>query len=199
MTLFDITAAGAGAWRAQELRAGDIPALQRFFERNPAYFLAVTGQPPRTDEAHQEFHDLPPPGMTCGGRRLLQFVDERGEMVGMASLLSDFLAPGVWHIGLFIVGSDLHGRGVAPALYRALEAWMAGQGALWIRLGAVVGNDKAERFWRRCGYVEVRQRAGVAMGLLTNALFVFVKALSGGSVAQYLERVPRDRPEPTPQ
>jgi ribosomal protein S18 acetylase RimI-like enzyme len=199
MTLFDTPAGDAGAFHAQELRAGDIPALQRFFERNPAYFLAVTGQPPRTDEARQEFHDLPPRGMTYGGRWLLQFVDARDEMVGMGSLLSDFLAPGVWHIGLFIIAIELHGRGVAPALYRALEAWMAGQGAQWIRLGAVVGNDKAERFWRRQGYVEVRQRTGVAMGLLTNTLFVFVKPLCDGSVAQYLERVPRDRPEPTPQ
>jgi GNAT superfamily N-acetyltransferase len=196
MVAFEIAGEDAApSWRALELRAGDVPALQRFFERNPEYFHAITGDPPRPDEAQQEFDDLPPAGMTFGGRWLLQFVDARGEMIGMASLLSDFLAPGVWHIGLFVVATPLHGHGVAARLYRDLEAWMAGQGAQWIRLGAVIGNEKAERFWRRQGYVEVRRRAGVVMGRRTNELFVFVKPLAGGAVEDYLAQVARDRPE----
>jgi len=140
-------------WRADVLSTGDIPALQRFFEANPEYFLAITGEPPRADEARQEFDDLPPAHMTFGGRWLLRFTDARGELIGTASLLSDFLAPGVWHIGLFVVATALHGRGVAAALYRGLEEWMAGEGAQWIRLGAVVGNARAEGFWRRHGYL----------------------------------------------
>jgi hypothetical protein len=35
------------------------------------------------------------------------------------------------------------------------------------------------------------------MGLRTNSLFVFVKPLAGRSIADYLERVPRDRPDST--
>jgi GNAT superfamily N-acetyltransferase len=201
MTVFDIaadpTAPASAPCRALELGAADVPALQRFFERHPDYFHAVIGQPPRPVEAQEEYDDAPPAGMPYGRRWLLQFVDAGGEMVGMASLVSDFLAAGVWHIGLFVVATPLHGQGVAARLYGALERWMAGQGAQWIRLGAVIGNDKAERFWRKHGYVEVRQRAGVAIGQRIHTLRVFAKPLAGGSIAQYLERVARDRPEST--
>jgi len=183
--------------RAEELRAEDVPALQRFFERNPEYSLAVAGQPPAPDDAQQEFADIPPPGMPFRGRWVLKFLDTRDCIAGTASVLSDFLADGVWHVGLFIVATALHGRGVAPALYAAMEDWMVGQGAQWIRLGAVIGNERAERFWRARGYLEVRQRSGVVMGLRTNTLRVFVKPLAGGSIAEYLEKVERDRPEST--
>jgi RimJ/RimL family protein N-acetyltransferase len=188
---------GSHGLRAEELRAEDVPALQRFFERNPEYSLAVSGQPPKPDDAQEEFDDLPPPGMPFRGRWVLKLVDTRDEIAGTASLLSDFLAEGVWHVGLYMVATSLHGSGVAAGLYRAMEDWMAAQGAQWIRLGAVIGNERAERFWRKMGYVEVRQRSGVVMGLRTNTLRVFVKPLAGGSVADYLAKVERDRPEST--
>ena len=53
-----------GTTRVVELGAGDIDTLQRFFDANPGYFLAVTGEPARTDEAAQEFADMPPAGMS---------------------------------------------------------------------------------------------------------------------------------------
>ncbi len=71
---------------------------------------------------------------------------------------------------------------------------MAAEGARWIRLGAVIGNVKAERFWARCGYVELRQRAGIEMGLRLNTLRVLVEPLGDARLAEYLARVARDRP-----
>jgi predicted N-acetyltransferase YhbS len=113
----------------------------------------------------------------------------------MANVSSDFLAPGVWLVGLFMVASSRHGTGIAAEAYAALEAWARGQGARWMRLGVVVGNTRAERFWGRVGYTEVRRRAGVAMGARVNELSVMCKPLDGGSLEQYLALVARDRPE----
>jgi hypothetical protein len=76
----------------------------------------------------------------------------------------------------------------------ALEAWMAGEGAQWSRLGVVVGNARAERFWQREGYRDVRRREGVQIGDRVNDLRVMAKPLAGGTLAQYLELVARDRP-----
>jgi hypothetical protein len=41
----------------------------------------------------------------------------------------------------------------------------------------------------------VRRRTGVQTGTLTNTIRVFVKALSGGTLDEYLRLVERDRPE----
>ena len=78
--------------------------------------------------------------------------------------------------------------------FRAFEI-MRGNGALWLRLGVVEGNVRAERFWERSGYWDIRKRQRVEMGKRLNALHVMAKPLAAGSVAEYLALVARDRPE----
>jgi len=186
----------AGALRCIELAASDIPALQRFFEANPAYFESVNGGALAPDEAQHEYDDLPPAGMPFERKWLLGFVDENGELRAMANVLANFLAPDVWHIGLFIVASSLQGRGIASIVYERLEQWIAGNGARWIRLGVVAGNGRAERFWHRAGYLEVRRRHDVVMGERVNTVVVMVKPLAATDrLSEYLAVVARDRPE----
>src|SRR5262249_37289211 len=100
-----------------------------------------------------------------------------------------------WHIGLFIVATSRHGTGDADAVYRSLESWASSNGARWLRLGVVLGNERAERFWIRYRFVETRTRAGVVMGKLTNTIRVMGKALAGEPMEHYLTLVPRDHPD----
>lgn len=192
MTLF-----ATDRFSARMASEADVPALQTFFEANPGYFVTVNGVPVRPDEARQEFDDEPPPHMPYTDRSLLMIDAPDGTLLGMVHVLSDFLAAGVWHIGLFIVATPLHGSGIASEIYGALETWMVASGAQWSRLGAVVGNARAERFWHRCGYVELRQRRDVQMAARVNDVRVMVKPLAGGQFGDYLSRVPRDHPDST--
>lgn len=180
--------------RVFELQAEDEDLLQRFYERNPLYFEEVNGMPPRADEAAEEIRDVPPEGWSFSAKRLLGYADESGELVAMASLVSDLMAPRVWLVGLFIVATSLHGSPAAREIYAELERWMRRHGAAWVRLGVVVGNRRAERFWERQGFTEVRRRDGLTMGERVNALRVMVKPLDGGRLDDYLALVPRDRP-----
>jgi len=181
---------------AAELTDVDIPQLQRFFELNPEYFLAVNGQARASEEAHEEIHGTLPQGWPFTKKWHVGFFDQTGSMVGMANVVSDLLARGVWHIGLFLIATRLHGSGAAQSLYERLERWTRDQGAQWLRLGVVQGNTRAERFWDRCGFIEVRKRADVEMGKLVNTLRVMVKPLAAGALHEYLTLVARDRPEP---
>jgi len=184
----------ARRWALRVLAQRDIAALQRFFDANPDYFVAVHGEPPRPDEAEREFRDVPPPEMAYREMRMLGFLDGDGELVAMATIVGDFIAEHVWHLGLFIVATALHGSGAAHAMYRQLEDWMVERGAHWIRLGVVAGNARAERFWERVGYAEVRRRGPLQMQRRTNLLRVMVKPLDGRAIDAYLARVARDRP-----
>ncbi len=187
-------AADDDRYRLRELGAADIEAVQRFFEANPEYFLAVHGEGPHADEAKKEFADVPPAGMPYRAMWLLGVLDPEGALIGVATVVADFLRPHVWHVGLFIVATALHGSGAAHAIYRRLERWMVDQGARWLRLGVVQGSARAERFWLRCGYVQVRERGPTAMGQKRNLLRVMAKPLAGGTIDEYLELVERDRP-----
>jgi hypothetical protein len=98
--------------------------------------------------------------------------------------LSDVAAPA--GLGRMSLDKRFHG---------ALEAWARAAGAQWIRLGVVDGNTRGERFWRRQGYVETRLRPGMTMGSKVNTVRVLFKPLAGGTRADYLALVVRDRPE----
>ena len=125
----------------------------------------------------------------------LGYRDADDQLVAVVNIAADLLAAGVWHIGLLLVHTRLHGTGLARQLHADLEAWAIGKGAQWLRLTVVIGNQKAERFWPRLGYVQVRRREGIRMGRQVNCVSIQVKALTGGRVDEYLERVGRDRPD----
>lgn len=181
--------------RVLELAAGSESLLQRFFEENPLYFESVNGKPPQPTEAYEEIHSALPTGWPYTKKWVIGYASPQGSLVAMANLVSDLFAPSVWHIGTFIVATSKHGSGEAQVLYRSIESWARTHGAQWLRLGVVQGNVRAERFWERQGFIQTGVRSGVSMGKLTNTLRVMFKPLAGGSMAQYLELVERDRPE----
>jgi GNAT superfamily N-acetyltransferase len=185
----------AGEYRAFEMEGHDVARLQRFYDANPEYHNAAGGQAPRPGEAEYDFHALPAAEFAYTRKWMLGFEDAAGELVGVADVIADLFARRVWHIGLFIVATRLHGQGVAAVLYGALEAWMREQGAHWLRLGVVEGNTRGERFWEKCGYVEVRRRAGYPVGARLATLRVMVKPPAHGHLEAYLAAVERDRPE----
>jgi GNAT superfamily N-acetyltransferase len=180
-----------------EFTPGNESQLQRFFDSNPQYFIAVTGEPAGPTEAREEILAGPPAGWSFTKRWLIGYVEPDGSVAAMADVISDLLARGVWHIGLFIVATSRHGNGDAQTLYRGIEDWARGHGANWLRLGVVKGNVRAERFWDALGFVQTRTREGISMGKRTNAVRVMGKPLAGGSLEQYLSIVPRDRPDAT--
>jgi len=184
-----------GDVRVHELQEAGIGRLQAFFEANPAYFVAVNGEPARPDEARLEFLDRPPVEMGYSRVVTLSFDDAVGRMVAMAGVIADLLAPRVWHIGLFIVDTSLHGSGAAVRFYQGLETWIRDQGADWLRLGVLVGNSRAEAFWAKMGYTELRRRHGQVYGRLTHSVRVLAKPLGTHGLDDYRALVPRDRPQ----
>lgn len=191
--LFEVAPHG----HVRELHDADIPALQAFFDANPEYSQRVNGRPPQPDEAHSEFHDRPPAGMSYRQVWVLGYFSPQHELLAMASVLADLFAPGVWHVGLFIVATRLHGQGQGRAMYQALEQWCRQQGAVWMRLGVVVGNAQAQAFWRRVGFEPLRLRHGVDTGGRVNDIEVMFKPLAARGRDDYLSLVARDRPDPT--
>jgi GNAT superfamily N-acetyltransferase len=184
-----------GRVRAHELSLEDVADLQRFFEANPEYFLMVNGARPGASAARETFEATPPAGWSFSRKWVLGFTDDAGGWIAMADVVSDLLAAGVWHVGLFIVATSHHGTGVAQLLFNGLQDWAVRNGALWLRLGVVEGNATAERFWEKLGFIELRRREGIETGARINTLRVMARPLQGGEIGEYLELVPRDRPE----
>src|SRR5581483_9445594 len=101
----------AGTGAATEVSAAQLAEVQRFLEANPEYYLRVTGEPPGPDAAREELEALPPSAWDFERKSLLAFRDASGEIIGVAEMLANLFAFGVWHIGLFIIATRLHGKG----------------------------------------------------------------------------------------
>ncbi len=177
-----------------ELTPDQAPLLQAFFDANADYFVIVNGEPAGAGEAVEEISGALPDGFSYTRKWVIGYADASGALVAMANVVTDLLAPRIWHIGLFMVANSLHGTGMAHALHQGLEDWAVGNGASWLRLGVVQGNVRAERFWQSLGFMPVRTRDNVDMGKMTNTVVVMVKPLAGETLGQYLEQVPRDQP-----
>lgn len=180
---------------AYELAPNDTAELQAFFDANPTYFEAVGGTPATPTEAAEEFACELPVGWSFTKKWLLGIVDSSNAIVGMANVVSDLMARNVWHIGLYIIATSRHGTGDARAVYDGLQTWAASNGAEWLRLGVVVDHTRAERFWERVGFVQVRTRSGIVIGNRVNTVRVMTKPLAGGSIEEYLALVTRDNPD----
>ncbi len=180
-----------------ELTVGHAALLQRFFEENPAYFLATAGEPAGPEEALDEINGEVPAGMPFTKKWVVGYAGADGSLVAMANVITDLLALSIHHIGTFIVATKLHGSGQAQILYQGLERWAASDGAAWLRLGVVRGNARAERFWASQGYLSVRERPGIEMGKRVVTVRNMVKPLASGSLEEYFALAPRDRPEPS--
>ncbi|GCL65305.1 GNAT family N-acetyltransferase [Pseudaquabacterium pictum] len=182
-------------WRVDALTVDQLPRLQALFDANPGYFQAINGRDAAPDEAQTEFDELPPPHLPFRQRWVAGVHEEAGALVGTLVVVADLGTPGVWHIALLLIDQARHGSGLAAAVVAGLQRWAAARGAQWLRLGVVVGNARAERFWLRQGFQPARLRRGVDTGGRLNDLQVMVKPLAGGTLATYLTLVPRDHPD----
>jgi len=180
-------------YRALLAGPDDIPGLQRFVEANPEYHEIVCGGPPGAGHGRELLEFVPPPDYPYRAKVFLRYVDAAGENVGVTDMIENLFSEGIWHIGLFHVATRLQGQGVAQSLYAALEDWARRGGAEWLRLGVVVGNTRAERFWEKVGYTDVSKRDGVEMGKRVNRLRVMAKPLTGRGWPDYYNLVERDR------
>lgn len=185
----------AGPLAASELAEPELADLQALFASNPGYFELAEGERAGPGAARAMFERRPPEDMTYRRVWTIGTRDASGALVAVAVVVEDLIAAHVWHVGFFMVAGGVQGRGVGRAVYEALEAWMRGRGARWLRLGVVEGNVRAERFWRARGYTEVRRRDGLEMGRKVNCVLTMVKPLAGGTLDEYLALVARDRPE----
>ena len=181
-------------WIATEADRSAAAELQAFYEANPGYYEITHGHAPAPDAALQGFNFRPPADMpyTALTTWLVRERDS-GRLVGEVSVATDLLAPGVTHLGFFMVATSLQGTGFAAEVNAAYEAWAIEQGARWLRLGVVEAHRRAHRFWLRQGYTEVCQRRGYVLGDLSHTLLVMAKPLAANSLDDYLAAVPRDR------
>ncbi|MEN3111052.1 GNAT family N-acetyltransferase [Uliginosibacterium paludis] len=195
MSEFVLPPLSLAGWTVRLLGDADAPLLQAFFDANPDYFQRSDGHAAGPEEAIETLRDAPPPELSWSSKGVFGFFAPDDRLGAMAQVIGGLMVESVWHIGLFILATERHGRGEAQSLVRWLEDLALSRQAHWMRLGVLVKNPRAARFWEKTGYRCVRLRQDVQVGEQRHDVRVMVKPLRGGELAAYLELVARDRPE----
>lgn len=93
--------------------------------------------------------DEPPAGSAL-------FVAEAGdERLGIAyveTATDYFTGEQHGHVSIIIVTEAGEGRGAGRALMTAVDEWAASNGYRFVTLNVFTGNERARRFYERCGY-----------------------------------------------
>ena len=175
------------------LREGDAAMVQSFYDANPGYFLLLGGGPASPGTAMDHLQAFPSQDIAAARKHFFGVVGASGQLTAVADIIENYPAPAVWHLGFFIVATDLYGTGFAKSWLDALEVWIQSQGAQYLRLGVVQVNLRGRRFWEKAGFVPATVRRGVDMGGHVHDVQTMVKPLSRADMAAYYALAPRDR------
>ena len=138
----------ADGHHAVEIGADLVPRLQRFFDANPGYFLAVNGEVAGPGEADEEVHGTLPTGWPFTRKWVVGIIDGSGELVAMMNVVSLAFSPDnkalavgtnvgtvtLWDVSCtrFIVWLSATGLELEPKTYR--EIFAAGDSAVAFRI-----------------------------------------------------------------
>ncbi|PSJ43638.1 GNAT family N-acetyltransferase [Sphingomonas deserti] len=138
-----------------ELSEADTPAVARLFDRSADYFLLQGGTAPTLTDAHELLTDVPS-DKDAHDQTVLAWKGDDGRFA-VAAILRDHPQVGTWYLGFIIVEASQRGRGLGRSIYSAIENWATEKGAREIRLAVLEANQSGERFWRSCGFSELRR------------------------------------------
>jgi ribosomal protein S18 acetylase RimI-like enzyme len=144
--------------RVAQLTLAHAPELQRLYERCTDYHFAHEGAPTRANAGEEELTSLPP-GRTADDKFSFGIYAADGELIGYAELFRNYPADAEWWIGLLMLDPDARGRGLGSEIVCNASAWAAENGARSIMLAVLESDERAQRFWIRQGFEEVRRRA----------------------------------------
>lgn len=145
--------AGTARLTFRPLTPADAPAVQRVYERTPAFFRLL-GHPEVPPEAAERDLASRPPAPWSGTLSYFGLaLAGSSELIGVLYLALPYPRPDVLWIALLLFDEAHQGQGYGREVVEALEAWAAGQpGITAIGLGVDEANEPALAFWRRLGY-----------------------------------------------
>lgn len=135
------------------LTVDDAAAVHALLLRSPEYTRTVRGREVAEEDALEILTALPPQ-VDPRTKSVIGLIDPEGVLRGLCDIVTHWPEPGSAHIGLLLVDSMAHGRGLGRLLHDSVLAQLRADGDIrCVRAGLVATNaDRAGGFWERLGY-----------------------------------------------
>jgi GNAT superfamily N-acetyltransferase len=154
----------------KRLGSSDEADLQDLHQRCTDYYELIEGGPTRPTSAREDLAELPP-GKELTDKFYFGVYDSDRKLVAALELARDLPSPGEWWLALLLLDPQARGWGLGARLLHAARQWVSRQGGSAISLAVLEQNTRAERFWRKHGFVEQKRSPfTAATGLESRAI-----------------------------
>jgi RimJ/RimL family protein N-acetyltransferase len=147
--------AGYSVRRLKTLNAAE---LQDLYERCSDYHEMHEGFATRPSAGADELAMLPP-GRSQEDKFSIGIYESTGPLIAYLDIVRGYPVENEWWIGLLMLDPEVRANGLGTRIFEAARDWAFSQGGQSIYLAVLEENKRAERFWRRQGFEEVRRQS----------------------------------------
>ncbi|MGP5638129.1 GNAT family N-acetyltransferase [Brachybacterium tyrofermentans] len=160
------------------LTMDDAAAVHALLLRSPEYTRTVRGREVAEGDA-QEILTVRPPQADPRAKSVIGLIDPEGVLLGLCDIVTHWPEPGTAHVGLLLVESTAHGRGLGRLLHDSVLAQLRADGGIRrLRAGVVATNaDRAGGFWEHLGYRPTGELVPYSAGTIESSTMILTRDL----------------------
>ena len=138
----------------RELSEADVDEVLGLYLENFQYFRHTETEATR-EQVLSDMHDAPP-GTDAHSKHFVGLFQGR-ELVAVMDVVEGYPRTDVAYLGLLMLRRRLQGTGLGSEIVREAEACLRAAGFHRVRLAISADNPQATHFWKKSGYVTIRE------------------------------------------
>lgn len=154
--------------------------IQKLYEQCIDFAYFTEGKPSAPTAAFEEFKSVPE-GKTTQDKYIFGLFDINNILLGMIESIRHYPNHETWWIGLMLLYPKQQHLGLGTDFYQAFENWVSLQRIQFISLAVIQYNEAGLKFWKKMGFLEIRQTSRKQFGHKTHTLYVMQKKLNQSS------------------
>lgn len=123
---------------------------------NPLYYHYL--REPLTHQSIIEGIEELPPGKRQEDKYFLGFYTQAGSLVAILDLVWQYPDEKSVYFGLFMTNRKYQRQGISSNLIQELSSYIENQAMKRIRLGCIVDNEPAQKFWLKNGFQDTGEQ-----------------------------------------
>ena len=151
--MFDITKLSK-TYSVRRLGPADVDAVFSLCEENSQYYRYCGAEASKKQILRDM--QLLPPGVLPSDKYYLGFF-QANVLIAVMDLLDGYPEPNIAFIGFFMMRKALQGQNLGSALIQESASYLKTLGTTTVRLGIDKGNPQSTRFWKKNGFVVIRE------------------------------------------
>lgn len=141
-------------YSVRRLDDSDADAILDFCRKNTMYYQ-YCGAEASKEQVLNDLH-ITPPGVDISDKYFAGFFNGE-EMVAVLDLIDGYPEPDIGYIGFFMMNAALQGKQIGSGIVQDVCAFLKQIGKTAVRLGIARDNPQANHFWKKNGFIVIRE------------------------------------------